>query len=220
MKKFFILEPSPIFRYGLTALINSIEECNVVAEANNMEALKLHSPFPDNTFFLLNLDNEDSDVHHHIKQIKDADNKIKIIGFSNFQNKERLIAITKSGINGILGKSCDTQELANAIEMIHLGQDYFTKTMVELIIQNYSKSNPEIKQLIKRQSEQFTNREIEIIKLICKQKTAKEIGKLIFVCEKTVDFHRQKIIEKMNVRNIIGLVVYALKNEIINMDEV
>jgi DNA-binding NarL/FixJ family response regulator len=50
-------------------------------------------------------------------------------------------------------------------------------------------------------------------------KTAKEIGQILFVSEKTVDFHRQKIIEKMNVKNIIGLVVFAIKKGLVSIDE-
>ncbi len=220
LKKFFVLDPSPIFRHGLITLIQSFNDCEVEGDADYLKDLNLKHNSYENLFFFLNLDDDTSVILPQIAQIKSFDVRAKIIGFSKFQQREELMLIIKSGINGLLVRSCDPPELANAIAMVHQGQDYFARPVVEMIIQNYAKSNPEIKELIKHNKEQFSKREIEIIKLICQQKTAKEIGKLIFVCEKTVDFHRHKIIEKMNVRNIVGLVVYAIKNELIKIEEI
>jgi len=220
MKKFFILDPNPIFRHGLSALINSFAECRVVAEANSIKEMPLLPAYKNDAFFFLNLDDENSNTLDQIKVIRDFDSTAKIIGFSAFQHKEEIMVLVKNGINGLLVSSCEPAELVNAITMVNQGQDYFARPVVELMLQNYAKSNPEINTLIKHDKEHFSKRELEIIRFICQQKTAKEIGKLIYVCEKTVDFHRHKIIEKMNVRNIIGLVVYAIKNDIVQLHEI
>jgi DNA-binding NarL/FixJ family response regulator len=218
MKSFFIVDNNPIFRYGLKALINSFDNCKVVADENDLNNLFLDNFPKGKNLFFLNLDDKETDAMQLVKKVKDFDCTARVIGFSRFRNKEELMKIVKSGINGLLIQTCEPEELQNAISMVYQGQDYFARPVVELIIKSYAKSNPEIKELMRE--EQFSKREIEIIKLICQQKTAKEIGKIIFVCEKTVDFHRNKIIDKMNVRNIIGLVVYAIKNELVKVDEI
>jgi DNA-binding CsgD family transcriptional regulator len=62
---------------------------------------------------------------------------------------------------------------------------------------------------------EFTERELEVLKLICEEKTAAEIGKELFISARTVEGHRTKLIEKVGVRNTAGLVMFALKNGIV-----
>jgi DNA-binding NarL/FixJ family response regulator len=202
---------------GLRSIIHTIEDCNVVVATDTIDELLLKDNSKEESLFLIDLDIQSQTALETIGTIKKHYPQAKIIGLSKLYFKEELMSIVRSGINGLLLKSCEPSEVVRAIDMVKQGQDYFAKPVVELIINNYAKSNPEVKELI--QKDQFSKREMEIIKLICQQKTAKEIGKIIFVCEKTVDFHRHKIIDKMNVRNIIGLVVFAIKNNLVKVEE-
>ena len=99
-----------------------------------------------------------------------------------------------------------------------LGEDFYTKDAVTVIINRFARGNPEVQSIIKHPD--FSERELEIIKLICYQKTAKEISAKLFISIKTVDYHRQKIIEKMKTQSIIGLVLFAIKNNIVNLDDI
>jgi DNA-binding NarL/FixJ family response regulator len=218
MNRLFILDSSPIFIMGLKSIIHTIEDCNVIVATDNIDELLLKEISREDSLFLVDLDIQSQSALDTIRVIKEHYLHAKIIGLSKLYNKEELMGIVRSGVNGLLIKSCEPAEVIRAIDMVKQGQDYFAKPVVELIINNYAKSNPEVKDLIKK--DQFSKREMEIIKLICQQKTAKEIGKIIFVCEKTVDFHRHKIIDKMNVRNIIGLVVFAIKNGLVKVEEI
>jgi len=217
MNRLFILDSSPIFVMGLKSIVHMIEEATIIVATDNVSELLLKDHQKDHNLFLIDLDMQGMPSLETIGTIRDYYSNARIIGFSKLYQKEELMDIVRSGINGLLVKSSEPSEVIRAVDMVRQGQDYFSKPVVELIINNYAKSNPEVKELIRK--DQFSKRELEIIKLICQQKTAKEIGKIIFVCEKTVDFHRHKIIDKMNVRNIIGLVVFALKNGLVKMEE-
>lgn len=66
---------------------------------------------------------------------------------------------------------------------------------------------------------ELSTREIEVLKLICQQKTAKEIGELLFISPKTVEGHRNSLFVKTGVKNVVGLVIYALQHNIIGIDD-
>jgi len=140
-----------------------------------------------------------------------------VIALSRFDKENDIMDMLKAGSKGLLLKSGDMDELSQALEKVWNGEEYYSRKAVEVIIQRFARGNPDVKSLLKVPG--FSERELEIIKLICQQKTAKEIAQILFVSEKTVDFHRQKIIEKMNVKNITGLVVYAIKKGLVNMNE-
>ncbi|HEX3935235.1 MAG TPA: LuxR C-terminal-related transcriptional regulator, partial [Puia sp.] len=66
----------------------------------------------------------------------------------------------------------------------------------------------------------FTDREREIIRLICRQHTAQEIGELLFLSKRTVEGYRTRILEKMDVKNTAGVVIFALKHNIVREEEI
>jgi DNA-binding NarL/FixJ family response regulator len=152
-----------------------------------------------------------------ILNIKRINTKAPIIGFSKFQNKERLICQFKAGVNGLISVNCDISEFRMAIHCIKQGKEYYMQPASQIILEYCMNASPKMASEIKYNG--YSSRELEIIKLCCMQKTAKEIGKMIYVCEKTVDYHRQKIMARMDVKNVVGMVVYAIKNKLINIEE-
>jgi DNA-binding NarL/FixJ family response regulator len=218
MADILIVDDHPIFRLGLKEFLTQKSNFKVVGEASNGEEAVEMARILNPQVVIMNTNMPKTNGMEATAQILKQNSSIKIIALSRFDNEDEVMEMLKAGSKGLIYKSGDIEQVIQAIDKVMANEDFYSKEAVEVIINRFARGNPEVKTLLKIPG--FSERELEIIKLICMQKTAKEIGQLLFISEKTVDFHRQKIIEKMKVKNIIGLVIFAIKNNIINVTDI
>lgn len=217
MIEILIVDDHPIFRLGLKEFLSHKQRYKVVGEAGTgEEAIELAKSLSPN-IIIMDTDLPKTNGIDATTQIIKQNTGIKVIALSHFDNENEVMEMLKAGSKGLIFKSGDMEEVIQAIDKVSGNEEFYSKEAVEVIINRFAKGNPEVKTLLKIPG--FSDREMDIIKLVCLQKTAKEIGNLLFISEKTVDFHRQKIIEKMSVKNIIGLVLYAIKNGLVNIND-
>lgn len=212
-----IVDDHPIFRLGLREFLHQRPEYKVIGEAGTGdEAIELARTLkPD--IIIMDTDLPRTNGIDATNQILRYNPAIKVIALSHFDRDEEVMEMLKAGSKGLIFKTGDMDEVIHALEKVRNNEEFYSKEAVEVIINRFAKGNPDVKTFLKIPG--FSDREMDIIRLVCMQKTAREIGLVLFISEKTVDFHRQKIIEKMNVKNIIGLVVYSIKNGLVNIDE-
>lgn len=217
MEQFLTIGSSIIFRNGVKNMIQSVGNCEIVGEATNVKAIADGSGPRPPYYVLMDLDDTQNNVEMQIVNIRSVNTKTSIIGFSKFQDRDRLIRQFKAGVNGLISVNCDINEFRMAIHYIKQGKEYYMQPASQIIMEYCVNASPEMAGELKYNG--YSTRELEIIKLCCLQKTAKEIGRIIYVCEKTVDYHRQKIMARMEVRNIVGMAVYAIKHKLVNIDD-
>ncbi|MET0394214.1 MAG: response regulator transcription factor [Chitinophagaceae bacterium] len=142
----------------------------------------------------------------------------KIIALSMFDEENLIVDMLEAGARGYLLKNADKQEILDAICNVYDDKTYYCRHTSSRLISLISKSkfNP----YRKKEPLSFTDRETEIIRLICQQLTAQEIADRVFLSKRTVEGHRTRILEKMNVKNTAGVVIYALKHRIVTEEEV
>ncbi len=124
-----------------------------------------------------------------------------------------MIHLMENGANGYLLKNTDSDEIRRAIYAVHESGYYFNDVVNKALLKKLI-----LKGNIKpsfNQNTGFSERELEVLKLICEEKTAPEIGKQLFISARTVEGHRTKLIDKVGVRNAAGLVMFAIKNGIV-----
>jgi two-component system response regulator NreC len=142
---------------------------------------------------------------------------LRIIALSMFDEEDLIVEMLEAGAKGYLLKNADKLEILDAITQVYNDNIFYCKQtsakLAAMIVK--SRFNPD------KDKEQisFTDREREIIRLICLQYTAQQIGEKIFLSKRTVEGHRTRILEKMNVRNTAGVVVFALKYNLIREEE-
>lgn len=212
-----IADGCPFSRLGLKTYLNQFPDFRVIGEATShnevIELTKVLKP----QVLIIDMDaiglNGLSELNMIFKDYSDC----KVIVLSRFESERNIIEILQSEVKGLLLKSGEMNELTQALEKACNNSEYYSRKIVEVVIRHFVRGNREIKPPLTFHN--FTQREIEIIKLVCNQKTARQIGQQLYISEKTVDFHRQKIIEKMDVRNIIGLVIYAIREGIVDIKE-
>jgi two-component system, NarL family, response regulator NreC len=153
-------------------------------------------------------------THEILKQLPDT----KIIALSMSDEENMILEMLEAGAKGYLLKNADKNEVIDAIEEVYKGNNYYCRSTSTKLARMIVKSK--FNQSKKKEEVSFSDREKEIIVLICKQYTAKQIGEVLFLSNRTVEGYRTKILEKMNVKNSVGVVMYALSHDLIKENEI
>lgn len=141
---------------------------------------------------------------------------LKIIVVSSHYKKSFMGYMLKLGVNAFLPKGIAPQLLAEAIEEVHAKGFYFMGEQIE-VMRNQIASNVPAPVLTTEES--LTEREIEVLKLICMQYTALQIAEKLFINKRTVEGHKSNLLLKTSSKNIAGLVIYAIQKQIIDIDD-
>lgn len=208
-----IADDHELFRDGLKLMLSNFKHINILAQASNgkelVELVNQHKP----DVIVTDINMPVMDGIEAVKQISAQHPATGIIALSMYDEDDLIIDMLEAGARGYLLKNAHKDEILQAIETVNLGNPYHcentSKKLVKLISQSkYDPYKGKAKSL-------FNDKEIEIITLICQQLTAKEIAEKIYLSYRTVEGIRQKIMEKMEVTNTVGIVIYAIKNKLV-----
>jgi len=165
---------------------------------------------------LLDLKMKTVDGLEVLKQVKVKNPELKVIVISSHYQDNSIGFMVKEGVAAFLPKGISPFELIDIIRQVQDTGFYFNKKQMDVLREQISSKVP--KPLVETE-EALTERETDIIKLLCQQKTAKEIGEILFIAQRTVEGHKNNIFIKTGVRNVAGLIVYALQKQIVSLDE-
>jgi len=139
----------------------------------------------------------------------------KVIILSSYDDLKLIKELMSLGVSGYLTKKCAGENIVEAIQTVANGEEYFCEFVREKIFNTFTKDIPKINKNVPRVNSALTGRELEIIALISLEYSGKEISELLFISTNTVETHRKNIMRKLEAKNTIGLVKYALKNNLI-----
>jgi DNA-binding NarL/FixJ family response regulator len=139
---------------------------------------------------------------------------LKIIALSMFDEEDLIVEMLETGARGYLLKNADKKEILEAILTVYEGSIFYCKHTTARLASLIVKSKFDTHK--RPQESLFSDREKEIIRLICRQHTAQEIGGLLYLSKRTVEGYRTRILEKMDVKNTAGVVIFALKHHLIS----
>ena len=205
--KVIIADDHKLFSDGLSFILKETGNFEIIAKAyNGKELIKiLESHHPHIIIMDINMPEMNGIEASKIILKNSPNSKILILSmFSELHYYEQLIEI---GIKGFINKDANVDELSNAINTIINGDTYFSQELIISIFKDKKSKKVTL----------FSDREIEILKLICKGLSNAEISESLFLSERTIERHRANMIEKTNSKNSISLVIYAIKNELVNL---
>lgn len=212
-----IADDHDIYRDGLFMLLTKDPLIRVIGDATNgKQLLRLYKESnPD--IVLTDLRMPELDGVSAIREMVQLKPDAKIIALSTFDSDTMVTDALEAGAMGYIVKNAERGEITEAIRMVYAGNPYYCKTtssrLIRLIARSnfnpYNHSSPKL----------FSDKEREIIKLICEEKTSKEIGDMLFMSPRTVEGHRTKILEKMNVKTTAGIAIFALKNGLYHLED-
>ena len=165
---------------------------------------------------LLDLKMKTIDGLEVLKHVKTNHPELKVVVVSSHYQDNSIGFMTKEGVAGFLPKGMSPFELLDIVKQGHKNGFYLNKDQMEILREQISSK---VAKPVIDADELLTEREMEIIKLLCQQKTAKEIGELLFITQRTVEGHKNNLFTKIGVRNVAGLIVYALQKHIVTLEE-
>ena len=140
--------------------------------------------------------------------------EIKVIALSMFSDQEYYHKMISAGVKGFLLKEAGIDELELAIKSVCNSRPYFSQELLRNIIVNMSA--PKVTAPGK-DPYQLTKREEEVLKLICRGYSNKEISDMLFISQKTVEGHKSNLMIKTNTKNTINLMLFAIKNHLVEI---
>ena len=138
--------------------------------------------------------------------------ELKIITLSMYGDEEYYDQMVNAGAKGFLLKNTNLQEVKSAIDAVMAGGNYFSQELMQNLLRNYKAIHE-----AKEADAELSEREVEILLLICSGLSNQKIGDQLFISKRTVEKHRANILCKTNCKNTAGLVIYAIRNQLINM---
>lgn len=201
---------------GLTNLLQTVNNFEVVG--NSLDGTTVYQDVSQNNADILVLDISmpKKDGIEVLKELSEKKFPCKVIILSSYDDLKIIKEVMKLGAKGYLTKKCAGENIIEAIEAVYQGQEYFCDAVREKIFNSFTNNNPKLNKPVYVENPILSAREIEIITLISLEYSGKEISEQLFISLNTVETHRKNIMKKLQTKNTIGLVKYALKNNLIN----
>ncbi len=197
---------------GIVAVLNNEKDIDVVGSSlNGNQVLEWYTTNTSDVL-ILDINMPDIDGIAVIKEFNKRDFKPKIIILSSYDEMKLIKEVVKIGAKGFLAKNCTGDQIIEAIKTVCAGNHYFSESIQRKITMSFSESEVnENKSLPKP----LTDREQEVLVLIAKEYNTREISELLFISVNTVETHRKNLMKKLQVKNVVGLALYAHKNNLI-----
>lgn len=204
-----------IFREGLAALLKKMDEVETVWQASDgyaaLDVIKKEAV----DIVLMDIEMPDMNGLHATRLIKEQyGSALAVIALTMFNRMGDVLNLYDAGVDGYLLKDSSVNEVAKALKFVSDGKEYYCEAVKEVLF----------KALLQRQKQQvaiedncLSEREKEILVLICEQYSTEEIAEKLFLSPLTVNNHRRSILNKTKAKNIAGMVVYALQHGIYNL---
>jgi len=209
--RIIITDDHQLFRNGLKILLNSFNDFEVSGEASNGEEfLKLiRSVTADIALMDINMPLMDG-IEATIKGIK-INPGLKIIALSMYGEEDYYYRMVDAGAKGFILKDSGISEVRDAILTVMKGGNYFSQELLYHVIQKIKHREQENK------AANLSRREKEILAKICEGLSNQEIADALFISKRTVDKHRANLLGKTNSKNTASLILYAIKNKLIEI---
>ncbi|MFY0605490.1 MAG: response regulator transcription factor [Cyclobacteriaceae bacterium] len=210
--KVLMADDHALFRKGMAAMVKSFE---IVAEVSDVEnGQKAIDALSEKHYDILLLDLEMPvlDGWETAKHVVENFPNTNIIMISMHDSLSMISDLITIGVHSYLVKTCQPEEVSQAIHSVCNNEFYYNQVVAKAL---HQKVKNEDKRKTIPKPNQLTKRETEILELICKEMTMKEIGEQLFISEQTIHSHRKNLMKKTDAKNAVGLVKYAVQNQIV-----
>lgn len=214
-----LVNDETLFLDGFKLLLGRYSEFQILFTANDgielMGMLKKKKQTPD--IILLDLKLHNTSGLETTQQIRNAFPHVKIIVLSTYYKESLIHQMISCGVNAFLPKNTHPEELITVLKLVYEKGVYFTDKMIQVMHDQMTGKHTQSASL--KTHTPLTNREKEVLTLICEQCTAPEIAEKLHISHRTVDGHRNNLLVKTGARNIAGLVIYGLLHGYVNKEE-
>lgn len=206
-----IVDDHTLFRNGLKLLLSKSAPDligKIVDVTNGKDFLKLVGE-QNFDLVLMDISMPEMDGIETTQKALEIDSNLKVIALTMFNDDDYYIKMIQAGVKGFLLKESEIQEVIFAMNKVLQGNSYFPVDILCKLIKDKDSSSID--------GDTLSDREMEVLQLICEGMSNHEIAKKLFLSKRTVDKHRANILMKTNCKNTANLVTYAIKNNLVSV---
>ncbi len=209
--KIFIVDDHEIFRKGLKMVFARNKEMEIAGEAGSGEEFLRQMSNIDFDVVLMDIKMKGMDGIETTQRALEKNPELKVLVLSTFGEEDFLHRMINAGAKGFLLKNVDKETLFGAIDLVYRGQNYYSPELLPFFTKKF------IDPKDSNDDPMLTKRELEVLQLVAEGLTNTEIAERLFISKRTVDTHKNNLISKTGSKNIVDLLIYAIKNNIISI---
>lgn len=214
--KVLIADDHVLYRAGVKTALSTKKDIKIIAEADNgmhlLNMLKMIQP----DVILLDIQMPVMDGIGALPEIKKNWPNIKVIMLTMMDDHSMITKLMELGANSYLSKTSDSEIIYEAIKTCYEQEYYFNSLTNKALLTNLKQRNNVLPQKFASQEAHLNDKEILILKLMCEEKSTKEIADLVDLSPRTVEAIRDKLKVKTGAKSTAGLIMYAVKNNILD----
>lgn len=211
--KVHIADDHKILIDGVIALLNTEDDIEIEGYSLTGKQVVNWSTRNKADVLVLDINMPEMDGIEVLKTFKQRNTKIKTIILSSLSDPKLVQEMVLLGANGFVDKSCASDHIIDAIKAVHNGIQYFSDDVKSKLLELYMSESKAEEQ--ETSHNDLTEREMEVLKQIALEKSSSEIADHLKVSIKTVETYRRNLYKKLKVKNVVGLAMYAVKNNIV-----
>jgi len=218
-QKIIIVDDHQMFRDGLKFMFANIDYIEVIDEAENgsdfLKKLEIHIP----DIVLMDISMPEMDGVIATKLAIEKYPSLKIIALSMFGDEEYYYKMIHAGVKGFVLKESGSNELVEAIDSVINDNNYFSQELLRNIIVGINQKNADNKEetLLNEETSNISKRELEVLQYVCNGMSPIEIGEKLNISKRTVEGHKSSLLAKTNSKNVVNLIMYAIKNKLVTI---
>lgn len=214
--KIALIDDEQLILEGVKMLLSTEQNITVSLTSSNgpefIEKLETLSPEDFPNMALVDVQMQPMNGFELVEILKEKYPDLKIIILSSHYKTSILGYMVKLGVSAFLPKNSDRKTFIDAITMVNKNGVFFTQEDHQMLF-TYMNSSSKKKSLFEMEDD-LSEREKDVVKLICQEFTNNEIAEKLFISPRTVESHRQRVLEKIGAKNTVGIVIYAIINNI------
>lgn len=213
--KVFLVDDHKLIRDGIKAHLEEAQDFEIVGEAaDGQEAInKLKETTADVVLMDINMDGMDGISCTQI--LSQELPELNVLALSMLAENQHIKEMIKAGAKGYLLKTATEQEIKQGIRAVYQGQNFYSAEVTQIVMNNLGTTNRKKRSRFDPLAP-LTSREKEVLALIIKEYSNQEIADELYISKRTVDAHKRNLLEKTGAKNVAGLVVFALNNQILD----
>ncbi|MCZ8283879.1 MAG: response regulator transcription factor [Bacteroidia bacterium] len=210
--KIALVDDHLLFRQALSTLLETSTDLKIVFEASNAQELFQHLKKKQPHVILLSAELKGLSASSTITELKKDHPEVKVLVTSMNHDDMAIFSLVKQGASGFITKDKKLDEAVEAIRSVKLKGFYYTDEVTQAMLNGVRAKQ---KQRTSLSSSDLTERETEIIRLICRQYSMKDVAARLKLSPRTVESHKENILMKTGSKNLVGIVLYAVEHQLL-----
>ncbi len=213
-----IADDHVLYRAGVKTALSSKKDIKIIAEADNGALLMALLKNIQADVILLDIQMPVMDGIATLAEVKKLYPSIKVIMLTMMDDHSMITKLMELGANSYLTKTSDSEIIYEAIKTCHEQEYYFNALTNKALLNNLRQKNPVLPQKLMAEEARLSEKEITVLKLMCEEKSTREIAEAVELSPRTVEAIRDKLKTKTGSKSTAGLIMYAIKNKLLTED--